>query len=339
MKKNILVTGGLGYIGSHTIVALHEAGFNPIIIDNCSNSSYNFLNRITKIIGYVPLYYSYDVCDKKSLDSVFKSHTIDGVIHFAAFKSVGDSVINPLQYYRNNLDSLVTLLEVMQENESANLIFSSSCSLYGNAKQQPVTEETPLEKSQSPYAHTKQVGEEIIIATCLANPKLKAISLRYFNPIGAHSSALIGESPLGVPSNLIPYLTQVAAGLRDELLVHGNDYDTPDGTCIRDYIHVVDLAEAHVMALQRIFDGKHQSNYELFNIGTGKGSSVLECITTFEAVSKVNVKYKIGPRRAGDIVKVWADTKKANTVLGWEAKLDLKSMLESAWKWQLEGNI
>ncbi|MCX6189144.1 MAG: UDP-glucose 4-epimerase GalE [Bacteroidetes bacterium] len=335
--KNILVTGGLGYIGSHTVVALHEAGFNPIIIDNCCNSSSLFLERIAKIIGHTPLYYNLDVCDSKALNEVFNTHEIQGVIHFAAYKSVGESVSDPLKYYRNNLDSLLTLLEVLKKQTSAKLIFSSSCSLYGDAKEQPVKETTPLEKSQSPYAHTKQVCEEILTATCLSEPKLNAISLRYFNPIGAHKSGIIGEAPIGIPSNLIPFLTQSVAGIRGPLTVYGSDYDTPDGTCIRDYIHVVDLADAHVIALKRLIANLNESNYELFNIGTGKGSSVLECITTFEEVNGVKVIYTLGQRREGDVVKVWADTTKAYEVLGWKTKLDLKEMLRSAWQWQLSG--
>ncbi len=339
MMKNILVTGGLGYIGSHTVVALHEAGFNPIIVDNCSNSSPLFLDRIAKIIGRAPLFYPVDVCDKKSLNEVFNSHEIQGVIHFAAFKSVGDSVKEPLKYYRNNINSLLTLLEVMNRHPTSTIIFSSSCSLYGDAKEQPVKETTPLEKSQSPYAHTKLVCEEILTATCFSEPQLNAISLRYFNPIGAHQSTIIGEAPIGVPSNLIPFLTQSVAGIRGPLTVHGSDYDTPDGTCIRDYIHVVDLAAAHVIALKRLLAKENETNYELFNIGTGKGYSVLECIKTFEEVNGIKVNYTMGPRREGDVVKVWADTTKANELLGWQATFDLKEMLRIAWQWQLSGNL
>ena len=333
--QNILVTGGLGFIGSHTVVALHEAGFTPVIVDNCSNSSLDFLHRISKIIGHEPAYYDIDVCDKKGLDTVFKKHQPSGIIHFAAFKAVGDSVKAPLNYYRNNIDGLLTILELMQENSLSNLVFSSSCSVYGDAKEQPVMETTPLEKAQSPYAHTKQVGEEILIAACAADEKLNAIALRYFNPTGAHSTALIGEAPLGVPTNLIPYLTQTAAGLRESLTIYGKDYDTPDGTCIRDYIHVMDLADAHVVSVKRLLENKNTENYELFNLGTGKGSSVLECVKTFEEVTGVKVNYKLGPRREGDVVKVWADTTKANKVLGWKSKLDLREMMRTAWEWEI----
>lgn len=332
--QNILVTGGLGYIGSHTVVALHEAGFNPIILDNNSNSSPEFLQRIAKIIGQAPTQYNFDVCDKNALNNLFAKENISGVIHFAAFKAVGDSVNNPLSYYRNNVDGLLSLLESMEENKIKNIVFSSSCSVYGDAKEQPVNENTPTEKAQSPYAHTKQIGEDILNAATVANSQLKVIALRYFNPTGAHASAIIGEAPLGVPSNLIPFLTQTAAGIRKQLTIYGNDYDTPDGTCIRDYIHVTDLANAHVIAIKRMLEDKNLNSYELFNLGTGKGSSVLECVNTFEEVTGVKVNYTIGERRAGDVVKVWADTRKANEVLGWKSECDLKMMLKSAWDWQ-----
>lgn len=332
--QNILVTGGLGYIGSHTVVALHEAGFNPIILDNNSNSSPEFLQRIAKIIGQTPTQYNFDVCDKNALNNLFAKENISGVIHFAAFKAVGDSVNNPLSYYRNNVDGLLSLLESMEENKIKNIVFSSSCSVYGDAKEQPVNENTPTEKAQSPYAHTKQIGEDILNAATVANSQLKVIALRYFNPTGAHASAIIGEAPLGVPSNLIPFLTQTAAGIRKQLTIYGNDYDTPDGTCIRDYIHVTDLANAHVIAIKRMLEDKNLNAYELFNLGTGKGSSVLECVNTFEEVTGVKVNYTIGERRAGDVVKVWADTRKANEVLGWKSECDLKMMLKSAWDWQ-----
>ncbi len=332
--QNILVTGGLGYIGSHTVVALHEAGFNPIILDNNSNSSPEFLQRIAKIIGQTPTHYNFDVCDKNALNNLFAKENISGVIHFAAFKAVGDSVNNPLSYYRNNVDGLLSLLESMQENKIKNVVFSSSCSVYGDAKEQPVNENTPTEKAQSPYAHTKQIGEDILNAAAVANNQLKVIALRYFNPTGAHASAIIGEAPLGVPSNLIPFLTQTAAGIRKQLTIYGNDYDTPDGTCIRDYIHVTDLANAHVIAIKRMLENKNLSGYELFNIGTGKGSSVLECVNIFEEVTGVKVNYTIGERRVGDVVQVWADTRKANEVLGWKSECDLKMMLKSAWDWQ-----
>ncbi len=332
--QNILVTGGLGYIGSHTVVALHEAGFNPIILDNNSNSSPEFLQRIAKIIGQTPTHYNFDVCNKNALNNLFVTENISGVIHFAAFKAVGDSVNNPLSYYRNNVDGLLSLLECMEENKIENIVFSSSCSVYGDAKEQPVNENTPTEKAQSPYAHTKQIGEDILNAATIANSQLQVIALRYFNPTGAHSSAIIGEAPLGVPSNLIPFLTQTAAGIRKQLTIYGNDYDTPDGTCIRDYIHVTDLANAHVIAIKRMLEDKNIRAYELFNLGTGKGSSVLECVNTFEEVTGVKVNYTIGERRTGDVVQVWADTRKANEVLGWKSECDLKMMLKSAWDWQ-----
>lgn len=332
--QNILVTGGLGYIGSHTCIALNEAGYNPIIVDNCSNSSPDSLDRISKILGFKPPHYLVDVADTKALAQVFEKHKIHGVIHFAAFKAVGESVKEPLKYYRNNIDGLLSLLEVMKSKKISNLIFSSSCSLYGDAKVQPVNETTPLEKPQSPYAHTKKVGEEILEATCASNTNLKVISLRYFNPVGAHKSAIIGEVPKGVPSNLLPFITQSASGILGPLTIYGTDYNTPDGTCIRDYIHVMDLADAHVLALQRLIENKADANYELFNIGTGKGSSVLECVRTFKEATSVKVHYSLGNRREGDVEKVWADNSKAREVLGWNPKYDLREMLRSAWQWQ-----
>jgi UDP-glucose 4-epimerase len=331
--NKILVTGGLGFIGSHTTVSLMQSGFIPVIVDNCSNSSHDFLNRIVKITGETPAYYDVNVNDKPAMQKIFSEHNIEGVIHFAAFKSVGDSVHDPMLYFRNNIDGLLTLLEVMLENKCMNIVFSSSCSIYGNSPEQPVKETTPLQKAQSPYAFTKQAGEEILEAVQLANT-MNVISLRYFNPIGAHESAIIGEAPIGVPTNLVPYLTQTAAGIRDVLTVHGADYPTADGTCIRDYIHVMDLADAHVKALGRILEEKMENGYEVFNLGTGKGSSVLDCIRTFEDVNKMKVNYRIGPRREGDVVAVWADTDKANNMLGWKAKRDLKDMMRDAWKWQ-----
>lgn len=334
MTQKILVTGGLGYIGSHTVVALHEAGFIPVIVDNCSNASPDFLQRIARIIGYTPEFYNVDVCDATALHEVFKNTPFSGVIHFAAYKSVGDSVKNPLSYYRNNVDGLLSLLEIMHNANCGNLVFSSSCSVYGDAKEQPVSETTTLEKAQSPYAHTKQIGEDILQSACAADALYRVIALRYFNPIGAHESALIGEAPIGVPTNLVPYIAQTAAGLRPQLSVHGGDYPTHDGTCIRDYIHVSDLAVAHVNALQRLISEKNTAAFEVYNLGTGKGSSVLECIQTFEEVNGIKVPYTIGPRRHGDVVQVWANTTKANEVLGWKARRDLKEMLSSAWQWQ-----
>jgi UDP-glucose 4-epimerase len=332
--QHILVTGGLGYIGSHTVAALHEAGYVPVIVDNCSNASIEFIDRIASITGSSPVFYNCDIRDKNALDFIFKLHEIHGVIHFAAFKSVGESVQDPMKYYRNNIDGLLTLLEVMKANDATSLVFSSSCSVYGNAKELPVKETTPFENPQSPYAHTKQAGEEILRNVCHAESNFCTITLRYFNPIGAHFSGAIGEAPVGTPSNLVPFLTQTAAGILPQLTVYGADYDTPDGTCIRDYIHVADLAKAHVVAVKRLIDKKTETNYEVFNIGTGKGSSVLECIRTFEYLTDLKVNYTIGQRREGDVVQVWADTTKANEVLGWKAELNLKDMLRTAWAWQ-----
>lgn len=319
-------------------MALHEAGFTPVIADNCSNASPVFLERIARIIGYTPAFYRVDVCDAQALSNVFAENHFEGVIHFAAYKSVGDSVKNPLAYYRNNVDGLLCLLETMQASACGNLVFSSSCSVYGDAKEQPVSETTPFEKAQSPYAHTKQIGEDILKSVCAASNLYQVIALRYFNPIGAHESALIGEAPIGVPTNLVPYIAQTAAGLRPGLTVHGGDYPTPDGTCIRDYIHVTDLARAHVNALQRLIAKNNTDAYELYNLGTGKGSSVLECIRTFEAVNGIAVPHSIGPRRPGDVVQVWADTTQANNVLGWKATHTLEDMMRSAWQWQIKMN-
>ena len=331
----ILVTGGLGYIGSHTVVALQEQGYEVVIIDNLSNTRLSVLEGITAITDIKPVYYNIDLKEKSSILQVFKNHKIDGVIHFAAYKAVGESVEKPLSYYENNLSSLVNLLQVMLENKNPNIIFSSSCTVYGQAESLPITEEAPIKPAESPYGNTKQIGEEILYDTTKASA-LKAIALRYFNPIGAHKSALIGELPLGVPQNLIPFVTQTAAKIRPELRVFGNDYPTEDGTAVRDYIHVVDLAKAHVKAVERLLENKQETAFEVFNVGTGRGSSVLEVIKTFEKVNKLKLNYKIVGRRAGDITAAYADTTKANKVLGWQAKENLEDALKSAWVWQLK---
>lgn len=333
--SKIVVTGGLGYIGSHTVVALQEAGFEVVIIDNLSNASIQVLEGIVAITGKTPEFENFDIRNKQSTQSFFKKYAnIAGVIHFAASKAVGESVENPLLYYENNLNTLIYLLQELTKKECSPFIFSSSCTVYGQADKMPITEEAPIKLAESPYGNTKQIGEAIIKDTCKANATFNAIALRYFNPIGAHISAKIGELPIGVPQNLVPYITQTAIGLRKELSVFGSDYPTRDGTCIRDYIHVVDIAKAHVIALQRLLNKKNDTNFEVFNLGTGKGSSVLEVIKAFENVSKQKLNYKIVERRAGDVVSAYADTKKANTVLGWKAKSSLEDAMASAWKWQ-----
>jgi UDP-glucose 4-epimerase len=335
MKKKILVTGGTGYIGSHTTVELIKEGFDVVIIDNLYNSEAEVTDRIQKIAGVKPALEVIDVCDRKKLDIFFsKNNDIAAIIHFAAYKAVGESVIKPLGYYRNNLLSLINLLDAMKRYGIPHLVFSSSCTVYGQPEKLPVTEDAPLQPATSPYGNTKQVGEEIIRDTAFSDQNIKAISLRYFNPIGAHPSALIGELPRGVPENLVPYITQTAYGLRDELKVFGNDYDTPDGSCIRDYLHVVDLAKAHVVAVKRLLDGRNKTNYEVFNLGTGKGVSVLEAIKSFERVSGIKLKYKIVGRRAGDIEKIWADPSFANRELGWETISTLDEAMKTAWDWE-----
>ena len=335
MSKKILVTGGLGFIGSHTVVALQEKGFEVVIIDNLSNSSLEVLGGITKITKISPEFENLDLRDKQAVDSFFgKYPDIEGVIHFAASKAVGESVQNPLLYYENNLNTLVYLLQQLKEKEAPKFIFSSSCTVYGQADELPITENAPVKKAESPYGNTKQIGEEIISDTCRVLTHLSAISLRYFNPIGAHPSANIGELPIGTPQNLVPYITQTAAGIREELSVFGKDYPTADGTCIRDYIHVMDLAKAHVVALERLLDGEQKENYEVFNLGTGQGNSVLEAIKAFEKVSGKNLPYSFADRREGDIVAAYADTTKANEVLKWKAEYNIEDAMESAWKWQ-----
>jgi UDP-glucose 4-epimerase len=333
----ILVTGGLGFIGSHTVVELQNKGFEVVIIDDLSNSSMDVLERITSITGIVPSFEKLDLKDKPKVQAFFKAHQdIQGVIHFAASKAVGESVDKPLQYYENNINTLIYILQELQKLKTANFIFSSSCTVYGQADELPITEDAPVKKAESPYGNTKQIGEEIIRDTCKVTPHLKAIALRYFNPIGAHSSAKIGELPIGVPQNLAPFITQTAIGIREQLSVFGDDYPTHDGTCIRDYIHVVDLAKAHVIALQRLIEDKNTSNFETFNVGTGTGSTVLEVIQSFEKVSGQKLNYKIANRREGDIVSAYANTTKANNELGWEAELTLDNAMASAWKWEQE---
>ncbi|GIM57543.1 UDP-glucose 4-epimerase [Capnocytophaga canimorsus] len=333
--KKIVVTGGLGFIGSHTVVELQNSGFEVVIIDNLSNSSEDVLPRIVNITGKKPIFEKFDLRDKQAVIDFFQRHQdIAGMIHFAASKAVGESVEKPLLYYENNLTTLVYLLQELSKKEKAHFIFSSSCTVYGQADELPITENAPVKKAESPYGNTKQIGEEIIADTCKVTPHLQAISLRYFNPIGAHPSTEIGELPIGVPQNLVPFITQTGIGLREKLSVFGDDYPTPDGTCIRDYIHVVDLAKAHVVALQRLLEGKNTENYEVFNVGTGTGSSVLEVINSFERVSGEKLNYQIVGRRAGDITAAYANTDKANNVLGWKSKSTLDEAMASAWKWE-----
>lgn len=334
-KTKILVTGGLGFIGSHTVVELQNEGFEVVIIDDLSNTRIEVLDGIKSISGIQPEYVNLDLKNKASIQDFFNRHKIDGVIHFAASKAVGESVEQPLKYYENNISSLIYLLEGMAEHKVSNFIFSSSCTVYGQADELPITEGAPVKPAESPYGNTKQIGEEILKDLTKVSD-LKAIALRYFNPIGAHESGMIGELPLGVPQNLIPFVTQTAAGFRKELSVFGDDYPTPDGTAVRDYIHVVDLAEAHISALRRLLEGRNKSKMEFYNIGTGKGSSVLEVIKAFEKVSKKDLNYKIVARREGDITAAYADTSLANKELNWKAKLGLEEALASAWQWQLK---
>ncbi|WP_439151618.1 UDP-glucose 4-epimerase GalE [Winogradskyella sp.] len=331
----VLVTGGLGYIGSHTVVELQNEGYEVIIIDNLSNSSIEVLDGITAITGIKPQFVKLDLKEKQQVEDFFKRHNdVRGVIHFAANKAVGESVENPLMYYENNVNTLVYVLKEVLSLKQQNFIFSSSCTVYGQTDQLPISENAPVQAAQSPYGNTKQIGEEIIMDTCKVKPDLNSISLRYFNPIGAHPSAKIGELPIGVPQNLVPFITQTAIGIRTQLSVFGGDYPTSDGTCIRDYIHVVDLAKAHVIALKRLLDQKNKTNYEVFNIGTGKGSSVLEVVNSFEKISGKNLNYKIVDRRKGDVIAIYAETKKANEILGWKAELTLDDAIGSAWKWE-----
>ena len=331
----ILVTGGLGFIGSHTVVELQNEGFEVIIIDDLSNSYIEVLDGITEITGVKPTFEQLDLKNKQSVKSFFEKYSdLRGVIHFAASKAVGESVEKPLLYYENNITTLTYLLQELTNLENQNFIFSSSCTVYGQADELPITENAPVKPAESPYGNTKQIGEEIIKDTCNVSEKFNAISLRYFNPIGAHPSALIGELPIGVPQNLVPYITQTGIGKREQLSVFGGDYPTSDGTCIRDYIHVVDLAKAHVFALKRLLLNEQDTNYDVFNLGTGVGSSVLEVIKSFERVSGLDLNYKIVERRAGDVTAAYADTTKANTILKWKTESSLDEAILSAWKWE-----
>lgn len=331
----IFVTGGTGYIGSHTVVELQQEGFDVIIADNLSNSKIEVLDGIEKITGVRPAFEKLDIADAVSLRDFFMRHAdIGAIIHFAALKAVGESVQIPLEYYKNNLNTIINLLDCMKEFKVSNLVFSSSCTVYGQADELPVSENTPRKEAESPYGNTKSISEDIMRDVAKVTPELNLLALRYFNPIGAHPSANIGELPNGVPNNLIPYLTQTVAGIREQLSVFGNDYDTPDGTPIRDYIDVVDLAKAHVVAIKRLLEHKNKTNYEFFNIGTGSGVTVLQLINAFEKATGEKVNYKIVGRRAGDIEKVWADTTMANNELGWKAQVPLEETLANTWRWQ-----
>jgi len=332
----ILVTGGAGFIGSHTVVELHEAGYQPVVLDNFSNSQPDVLDGLEKITGKRFPCYEIDCNDQAALEQLFEKEQFDGIIHFAAYKAVGESVAKPLKYYRNNLDTLIILLELSVKYGVRNFVFSSSCTVYGEPDTLPVTEDTPRKPAASPYGNTKSMSEDIIRDTVISKAPIRAISLRYFNPIGAHPSAEIGELPLGEPSNLVPYITQVAAGVREKLSVFGKDYNTPDGTCIRDFIHVTDLSKAHVKALDLLRNTSETSYYEVFNVGTGKGHSVLEIIRTFEEVNELKLNYSFEPRRPGDIEKIYAQADKANQLLGWRAEKTLGDALADAWRWQLK---
>ena len=332
--QKVLVTGGLGYIGSHTVVELQNAGFEVVIIDNLSNSSLEVLDGIIQITGKTPLFEKIDLRQKSEVIQFFEKHQdISGIIHFAASKAVGESVENPLLYYENNLTTLIYLLQACNNYTIENFIFSSSCTVYGEPDKLPINESAPIKKATSPYGNTKQISEEILNDFCKVS-NLKSIALRYFNPIGAHDSSKIGELPLGTPQNLVPFITQTAAGLRDQLSVFGDDYPTEDGSCIRDYIHVVDLAKAHVVALERLLKNRNSNQFETFNIGTGKGSSVLEVVNAFEKITQQKLNYKIVDRRVGDVISVYADTKKANEVLGWKAENSMEESLLSSWNWE-----
>lgn len=333
-KKIVLVSGGAGYIGSHTAVELINAGYEVVIIDNLSNSEESAVEGVRKITGKDVPFEIVDTCDKEALRKVFEKYGFDTVIHFAAYKAVGESMAEPLKYYSNNLVSFMNIVEMMKEFNRPNILFSSSATVYGEADELPVTEETPRKPATSPYGNTKQMSEDILHDCCRAYEGMYGIALRYFNPIGAHPSALIGELPRGVPNNLVPFVTQTAAGIRECLSVFGNDYDTPDGTCLRDYIDVVDLAKAHVAAVDRMVSDKMEAKYEIFNVGTGNPVSVLELLTTFEKVNDLKLPYKIVDRRPGDVTAVWADTAKANDVLGWKAERTLGETLKSAWEWE-----
>lgn len=331
--KKILITGGAGYIGSHTAVELVNSGFEPVIVDDLSNSKADVIDRLEEITGKRLAFYQGDCSDRALLDKIGKEHQLEGVIHFAAFKAVGESTKLPLKYYHNNVGSLVVLLDFMNSQGIKDLVFSSSCTVYGQADTLPVTESTPRKDAESPYGNTKKICEDILVDIVASQVGMRVISLRYFNPIGAHPSSKIGELPSGVPSNLVPFVTQTAAGIRPKVTIFGDDYDTPDGTCVRDYIHVVDLADAHVKALGYLNLQKHDF-YNVFNVGTGNGNTVLEVVQTFEKVNALKLNYEIGPRRPGDVVKIWADTTKINQVLGWIPKFTLEDSLRDSWNWE-----
>ena len=334
-KSKILVTGGTGYIGSHTIVELQALGFEVIVIDSLKNSFAGVLNQVEKISGIKPTFYEFDLCDKSALDNFFyREPNIDAIIHFAALKAVGESVDNPLLYYKNNILSLINLLDAMIKFNLKNIVFSSSCTVYGQPDVLPVSEQSPMKKAESPYGQTKQMAEQIL-SDVVKSAGINVIALRYFNPIGAHDSSLIGEFPIGAPNNLVPMITQTAMGIREKLMVFGDDYNTKDGSCVRDYIHVVDIAKAHVIAIERLLKKNNKSPFEVFNLGTGNGFTVLETIKTFEKVSNTKLNYEITSRRNGDVEKVFADTNLANKELGWKAERDLENMLLTAWNWQL----
>lgn len=333
-KPCVLVSGGAGYIGSHTAVELANAGFDVVIADNLSNADMSGVEGARKITGIEIPFVNVDCCDKDAFAEVFRNYEFDSVIHFAAYKAVGESVENPMKYYRNNLSSFMNVVDLMREFGRSNIVFSSSATVYGEADELPVTEQSPRKPATSSYGNTKQMCEDILRDSVAAYPSLKGIALRYFNPIGAHPSALIGELPRGVPQNLVPYITQTAAGIRECLSVFGDDYPTPDGSCLRDYIDIVDLAKAHVAAIRRMIDGANKERYEIFNIGTGRAVSVFELVRTFERVNGLKLNYKVAPRRAGDVVAVWADTSLANRELGWKAERSLDDTLRSAWAWE-----
>ena len=333
-KRMVLVTGGAGYIGSHTSVELINAGYEVVIVDNLSNSDRSSLEGIEKITGVKPLFIEADCCDMEAMRRVFEQYDFQSVIHFAAFKAVGESVSEPLKYYRNNLLSLTNILELMHEYKRSNILFSSSATVYGDADELPVTEQTPRKSATSPYGNTKQMAEDILRDTVAAFEGMNGIALRYFNPIGAHPTALIGELPRGVPNNLVPYVTQTAAGVRECLSIFGDDYPTPDGSCLRDYIDIVDLARAHVVAIDRMVNNKNKMAFEIFNIGTGRPVSVFELVKGFEQANDLKLNYKVAPRRPGDVTAVWADTRLANEELGWKAERELNDTLRSAWLWE-----
>ena len=334
MKEMVLVSGGAGYIGSHTTVELINAGYDVVVADNLSNSDRSGVEGVRRITGVDVPFVEVDCCDKEQFAKLFEQYDFDSVIHFAAFKAVGESVADPMKYYRNNLLSLMNVVDLMREYGRHNIVFSSSATVYGEAEELPVTEQTPRKPATSAYGNTKQICEDILRDSVAAYDSLQAIALRYFNPIGAHPSALIGELPRGVPQNLVPYITQTAAGVRECLSIFGDDYPTEDGSCLRDYIDIVDLAKAHVVAIQRMIDGKSKENYEIFNIGTGRAVSVLELVNTFERVNELKLNYKVAPRRPGDVVAIWADTTHANEELGWKAERSLDDTLCSAWAWE-----